>query len=130
MISCGNCGGRHETSEQTRLCHQGKAQPTVSASAPQPYTPDPDRIVTGTCRKLTCKATKTGPLRELAGWACPEHAITEEKIDALVEEFHVGEKALWHDRRFEILEVIEGHQVRLRTGGAGKVVEITELQHV
>jgi hypothetical protein len=81
-----------------------------------------DEIVTGSCRKLTCKETHTGPRSELAGWACPEH-------DESAPKFAVGDKASWRDKRWEILEINDG-QARLRTGGAGKLVPISDLQPV
>lgn len=122
-MNCGNCNGRHETLEQVRLCHQGQKQPTVAAPASAPYTPDPNRIVTGSCRKLSCKETHTGPLSEVSGWACsPEHGA-----DYAATSWEAGMKALWNDKRFEIIEITDG-QARLRTGGAGKLVALGDLQ--
>lgn len=128
-MNCGNCNGRHETLEQVRLCHQGEKQPTMAAPASAPYTPDPNKIVTGSCRKLSCDKTKTGTLAELSGWACsPEHEAGATAVPSS-DEWIVGTKALYNEKRFEILEVLDG-QVRLRTGGTGKLVPFNELQPV
>lgn len=121
-IACASCNGHHASLEDVRACSTGQTVENVGVSTSEPYTPDPNRIVTGSCRVLRCDKAHTGTLAELSGWACsPEHEASPPAL-----KWAVGEKALWHDKRFEIIEISEG-QARLRTGGAGKLVPLADL---
>ena len=130
MIQCGNCGRGHATVEEVRDCSQGKEVAALSPSSPQPYKPDPNRIVTGNCRVLSCKNTRTGTVAELAGWACsPEHEAKPKTAQVVKIDFEVGKKALYNGKRFEVMEINNDDKtIRIRTGGAGKVVQISEVQ--
>ncbi len=122
-IACATCNGHHASLEDVRACSTGQTVENVGVSTSEPYTPDPNRIVTGHCRVLRCDKTLTGPLSEVKGWACsPEH---EAKGD--LPKFTVGERAMWNNKRWEILEIADG-QARLRTGGKGKLIPLSDLQ--
>lgn len=122
MVHCGHCNKNHDNVEQVKACFSGETvASTATPSTSRGWTPDPNKIVTANCAKITCRKTHTGPVSELAGWRCDEHQITPLP-------FNIGEKALWHDRRFEVLEIGSDRKtVRLRTGGQGKIVPIEEL---
>lgn len=122
MVQCGHCNKSHESVEQVKACFAGESVPaTASTSTSRGWTPDPNKIVTANCAKITCRHTKTGPVSELAGWRCDEHALTSIP-------FQVGEKAVWGGKKFLVTEIGSDRKTaRIRTGGHGKIVPIEEL---
>lgn len=125
-IHCGNCNGYHDSVDQVKACCSGESV-AKSASNPttrQGWTPDPNKIVTANCAKITCRHTKTGPVSEVAGWRCDEHTL-------VAFPFQVGEKANWNGKKFLVTEIGSDRKTaRIRTGGHGKIVPIEELTAV
>ena len=118
MPKCGNCGDPSATVDQIRACHASGPVPKEQ-QAQNRSTVDPDRIVTTNCMNPTCKVQKTGPLSIVKGFRCPDHGG-----DWVPD---IGAKVVYNGRRFEVLELVDAINIRIRTGGNGKVVSITDV---
>ena len=143
-MKCGNCNNDHDTAAQVKECFgSGGSTTTTTTTAQRPaYQPNMEMVRTVTCASPACKATKTGPVKDLLGWRCDEHPARSVPVEGLddsdntIEGLAIGDKVLYSTKegadpkRFEILEIgsdDKAGQIRLRTGGNGRWVAIDDI---
>ena len=106
--------------------HAARTPRTAGGSSANRGTRQPNKIRTAHCLNPTCKVTKTGLPKELAGFRCPDHGGP-----ALETQFNTGERVQYNGKKFEILELVDNVNLRLRTGAKdGKIVLFSEVAKI